>query len=82
MISLKKLIVRKVAHDEKGLFLISMGGNDPEMVEVLTNTKEERDSWIDTIQETMTTMYVEVFVPAAPLRANSFHLNIPLIYVV
>ncbi|XP_040198307.1 A-kinase anchor protein 13 isoform X4 [Rana temporaria] len=56
VISLKKLIVRKVAHDEKGLFLISMGGKDPEMVEVLTNTKEERDSWIDTIQETMTTM--------------------------
>ncbi|XP_077328538.1 A-kinase anchor protein 13 isoform X3 [Lithobates pipiens] len=56
VISLKKLIVRKVAHDEKGLFLISMGDKDPEMVEVLTNTKEERDSWIDTIQETMSTM--------------------------
>ncbi|KAM5171875.1 A-kinase anchor protein 13 [Mantella aurantiaca] len=56
VISLKKLIVRKVAHDEKGLFLISMGGKDPEMVEVHTNTKEERDSWINTIQDTMTTM--------------------------
>ncbi|XP_073474519.1 A-kinase anchor protein 13 isoform X3 [Aquarana catesbeiana] len=62
VISLKKLIVRKVAHDEKGLFLISMGDKGdksdkpPEMVEVLTSTKEERDSWIDTIQETMTTM--------------------------
>ncbi|XP_072258796.1 A-kinase anchor protein 13 isoform X2 [Pyxicephalus adspersus] len=56
VISLKKLIVRKVAHDEKGLFLISMGGKDPEMVEVLTSTKEERDSWINTIQDTMTTM--------------------------
>ncbi|XP_018423060.1 PREDICTED: A-kinase anchor protein 13 [Nanorana parkeri] len=56
VISLKNLIIRKVAHDEKGLFLISMIGKDPEMVEVLTNTKEERDSWIDTIQNTMTTM--------------------------
>ncbi|XP_068131259.1 A-kinase anchor protein 13 [Hyperolius riggenbachi] len=56
VVSLKKLIVRKVAHDEKGLFLISTVGKDPELVEVLTNTKEERDSWIDTIQNTMTTM--------------------------
>ncbi|KAM9311921.1 A-kinase anchor protein 13 [Gastrophryne carolinensis] len=56
VISLKKLIVRKVAHDEKGLFLISMIEKDPEMVEVLTITKEERDSWINTIQETMTSM--------------------------
>lgn len=56
VISLKNLIVREVAHDEKGLFLISMVGKDPELVEVLASTKEERNSWIGTIKETMQTM--------------------------
>ncbi|XP_075063841.1 A-kinase anchor protein 13 isoform X2 [Mixophyes fleayi] len=53
VISLKKLIVREVAHDEKGLFLISVGGEHPEMVEVLASSKEDRSSWILIIQETM-----------------------------
>ncbi|XP_078539285.1 A-kinase anchor protein 13 isoform X2 [Lissotriton helveticus] len=56
VISLKRLIVRDVAHEEKGLFLISMGEKDPEMVEVHTSSKEERNSWIQAIQDTMTTM--------------------------
>uniref|UniRef100_A0ABM5EXL7 A-kinase anchor protein 13 isoform X9 n=1 Tax=Pogona vitticeps TaxID=103695 RepID=A0ABM5EXL7_9SAUR len=56
VISLKKLIVREVAHEEKGLFLISMGGKDPEMVEVHASSKEERNSWIHIIQETINTM--------------------------
>ncbi|XP_056427858.1 A-kinase anchor protein 13 isoform X2 [Hyla sarda] len=56
VISLKNLIVREVAHDEKGLFLISMVGKNPELVEVLASTKEERNSWIGTIKETMQTM--------------------------
>ncbi|KAL7980142.1 hypothetical protein Chor_001410 [Crotalus horridus] len=56
VISLKKLIVREVAHEEKGLFLISMGGKDPEMVEVHASTKEERNSWIQIIQDTINTM--------------------------
>ncbi|KAG8575216.1 hypothetical protein GDO81_009475 [Engystomops pustulosus] len=56
VISLKNLIVREVAHDEKGLFLISMVGKDPELVEVLASTKEERNSWIETIKETAQTM--------------------------
>ncbi|XP_062819428.1 A-kinase anchor protein 13 isoform X3 [Anolis carolinensis] len=56
VISLKKLIVREVAHEEKGLFLISMGGKDPEMVEVHASSKEERNSWILTIQDTINTM--------------------------
>ncbi|XP_027707356.1 A-kinase anchor protein 13 isoform X2 [Vombatus ursinus] len=53
VISLKKLIVREVAHEEKGLFLISMGMKDPEMVEVHANSKEERNSWIQIIQDTI-----------------------------
>ncbi|NXI14093.1 AKP13 protein, partial [Irena cyanogastra] len=56
VISLKKLIVREVAHDEKGLFLISMGGKDPEMVEVHASSKEERNGWIQIIQDTVHTM--------------------------
>ncbi|XP_062998242.1 A-kinase anchor protein 13 isoform X2 [Elgaria multicarinata webbii] len=56
VISLKKLIVREVAHEEKGLFLISMGGTNPEMVEVHASSKEERNSWIQIIQDTINTM--------------------------
>ncbi|NXO50392.1 AKP13 protein, partial [Aramus guarauna] len=56
VISLKKLIVREMAHEEKGLFLISMGVKDPEMVEVHASSKEERNGWIQIIQDTMSTM--------------------------
>uniref|UniRef100_A0A452T0T7 A-kinase anchoring protein 13 n=1 Tax=Ursus maritimus TaxID=29073 RepID=A0A452T0T7_URSMA len=56
VISLKKLIVREVAHEEKGLFLISMGIRDPEMVEVHASSKEERNSWIQIIQDTINTL--------------------------
>ncbi|XP_010619322.1 A-kinase anchor protein 13 isoform X3 [Fukomys damarensis] len=56
VISLKKLIVREVAHEEKGLFLISMGVKDPEMVEVHASSKEERNSWIHIIQDTINTL--------------------------
>ncbi|NXC11914.1 AKP13 protein, partial [Corythaeola cristata] len=56
VISLKKLIVREVAHEEKGLFLISMGVKDPEMVEVHASSKEERNGWIQIIQDTINTM--------------------------
>ncbi|KAM5206837.1 A-kinase anchor protein 13 isoform 38-T40 [Hipposideros larvatus] len=56
VISLKKLIVREVAHEEKGLFLISMGVKDPEMVEVHAGSREERDSWIHVIQDTINTL--------------------------
>ncbi|KAM9092103.1 A-kinase anchor protein 13 isoform 7-T7 [Megaptera novaeangliae] len=56
VISLKKLIVREVAHEEKGLFLISMGMKDPEMVEVHASSREERNSWIQIIQDTISTL--------------------------
>lgn len=56
VISLKKLIVREVAHEERGLFLISMGMKDPEMVEVHASSKEERNSWIQIIQDTINTL--------------------------
>uniref|UniRef100_A0A6I8PJ52 A-kinase anchoring protein 13 n=1 Tax=Ornithorhynchus anatinus TaxID=9258 RepID=A0A6I8PJ52_ORNAN len=53
VISLKKLIVREVAHEEKALFLISMGMKDPEMVEVHASSKEERNGWIRVVQDTI-----------------------------
>ncbi|XP_062947798.1 A-kinase anchor protein 13 isoform X2 [Cynocephalus volans] len=56
VISLKKLIVREVAHEEKGLFLISMGVKDPEMVEVHAGSREERNSWMQIIQDTINTL--------------------------
>lgn len=49
MIPLQKLIVRNVALDEKAIFLISALSDVPEMYEILTGSKEERDRWIGLI---------------------------------
>ena len=56
MISLQKLIVREVANEERGLFLITAGIEKPEMVEVLASTKEERNTWMQLIQDAMHSM--------------------------
>ncbi|XP_028971111.2 A-kinase anchor protein 13 isoform X2 [Esox lucius] len=53
VISLQKLIVREVANEERGLFLITAGIEKPEMVEVLASTKEERNIWMQLIQDAM-----------------------------
>uniref|UniRef100_A0A3B3SX55 A-kinase anchoring protein 13 n=1 Tax=Paramormyrops kingsleyae TaxID=1676925 RepID=A0A3B3SX55_9TELE len=50
VISLQKLIVREVANEEKGLFLIT-AGKKPEMLEVYASSKEERNTWMQLIQE-------------------------------
>jgi hypothetical protein len=77
VISLKKLIVREVAHEEKGLFLISMGVKDPEMVEVHASSREERNSWIQIIQDTINSLYVSLSTLLSPpcvfLRTRSDH---------
>ncbi|KFQ85785.1 Rho guanine nucleotide exchange factor 18, partial [Phoenicopterus ruber ruber] len=44
VISLQKLIVREVANEEKAMFLMSLKG--PEMYEIHTSSKEERNSWM------------------------------------
>uniref|UniRef100_A0A8C1QSW6 Rho guanine nucleotide exchange factor 18-like n=1 Tax=Cyprinus carpio TaxID=7962 RepID=A0A8C1QSW6_CYPCA len=49
VISLLKLIVRDVAHDEKALFLISASSDPPEMYEFHTSSGEERKTWRDQI---------------------------------
>ncbi|KAG7468181.1 hypothetical protein MATL_G00140090 [Megalops atlanticus] len=56
VISLQKLIVREVANEEKGLFLITAGIEKPEMVEVHASTKDERNTWMQLIQEAMHSM--------------------------
>ncbi|XP_058500658.1 A-kinase anchor protein 13 isoform X2 [Solea solea] len=53
VISLQNLIVREVANEERGLFLITAGTDRPEMVEVLASSKEERNIWMAIIQDAM-----------------------------
>lgn len=56
VISLQKLIIREVANEERGLFLITAGIAKPEMMEVLASTKEERNTWMQLIQDAMQSM--------------------------
>ncbi|XP_053740847.1 A-kinase anchor protein 13 isoform X3 [Synchiropus splendidus] len=53
VISLQNLIVREVANEERGLFLITTAPEKPEMVEVLASSKEERNTWRAIIQDAM-----------------------------
>lgn len=43
---MQKLIVREVANEEKAMFLISASLKGPEMYEIHTSSKEERNSWM------------------------------------
>uniref|UniRef100_A0A8C7JF31 Rho/rac guanine nucleotide exchange factor (GEF) 18b n=1 Tax=Oncorhynchus kisutch TaxID=8019 RepID=A0A8C7JF31_ONCKI len=51
VISLQKLIVREVAHEERAMFLICASSNEPEMYEIHTASKEERNSWMTHIRQ-------------------------------
>lgn len=52
VISLQRLIVRDVAHDDKALFLISACTTAmPEMYEIITSSKEERITWTAQIRQ-------------------------------
>ncbi|XP_056134197.1 A-kinase anchor protein 13 isoform X2 [Lampris incognitus] len=53
VLSLHKLIVREVANEERGLFLITAGIEKPEMVEVLASSKDERNTWMQLIEDAM-----------------------------
>ncbi|XP_016072925.1 PREDICTED: rho guanine nucleotide exchange factor 18 isoform X3 [Miniopterus natalensis] len=46
VISLQKLIVREVANEEKAMFLISASLQGPEMYQIHTSSKEERNTWM------------------------------------
>ncbi|XP_077399072.1 rho guanine nucleotide exchange factor 28 isoform X2 [Vanacampus margaritifer] len=51
IIALQKLIVREVANEERGMFLISASAAGPEMYEVRAASKEERDAWMRLVRE-------------------------------
>uniref|UniRef100_A0A8C9RHR3 Rho/Rac guanine nucleotide exchange factor 18 n=1 Tax=Scleropages formosus TaxID=113540 RepID=A0A8C9RHR3_SCLFO len=51
VISLQKLIVREVAHEEKAMFLICASSKEPEMYEIHTMSKEERSTWMGHIRQ-------------------------------
>ncbi|XP_057209029.1 rho guanine nucleotide exchange factor 28 isoform X4 [Triplophysa rosa] len=51
VISLQKLIVREVANEERGMFLISASSAGPEMYEVHGASKDERNTWMRLIRE-------------------------------
>ncbi|MEQ2205202.1 hypothetical protein XENOCAPTIV_003852, partial [Xenoophorus captivus] len=51
VISLQKLIVREVAHEEKAMFLICASSSEPEMYEIHTTSKEERNTWMTQIRQ-------------------------------
>ncbi|KAI7810290.1 rho/rac guanine nucleotide exchange factor GEF 18a [Triplophysa rosa] len=49
VISLRKLIVREAAHNEKTLLLITASSDTPEMYEFRTSSREVRKAWADQI---------------------------------
>ncbi|XP_054995175.1 rho guanine nucleotide exchange factor 2 isoform X2 [Sorex araneus] len=51
VISLQNLIVRDIANQEKGMFLISAA--PPEMYEVHTASRDDRNTWIRVIQQSV-----------------------------
>lgn len=52
VISLQRLIVRDVAHDDRAMFLISACPTAmPEMYEIHTSSKEERIAWTALIRQ-------------------------------
>nr|XP_042699231.1 rho guanine nucleotide exchange factor 2 isoform X3 [Chrysemys picta bellii] len=51
VISLQNLIVRDIANQEKGMFLIS--GTPPEMYEVHAASRDDRNTWMKIIQQTV-----------------------------
>ncbi|XP_067878921.1 rho guanine nucleotide exchange factor 2-like [Heterodontus francisci] len=53
VIPLHKLIVRDIANQEKGMFLISAAAHSPEMYEIHTASKDERTAWMRVIQQTV-----------------------------
>ncbi|XP_038627927.1 rho guanine nucleotide exchange factor 18 isoform X2 [Tachyglossus aculeatus] len=68
VISLQKLIVREVANEEKAMFLISASLKGPEMYEIYTSSKEERNSWMALIRRAVESCPIEEEGPLAGLE--------------
>ncbi|GAA6090033.1 rho guanine nucleotide exchange factor 28-like isoform X4 [Tachysurus ichikawai] len=52
VVHLRALILREIANQDRGLFLISSDATEPEMYEIYTHNREERDKWITLLQHT------------------------------
>ncbi|KAF4076238.1 hypothetical protein AMELA_G00212150 [Ameiurus melas] len=52
VVPLRALILREIANQDRGLFLISSDAAEPEMYEIHTHHREERDRWITLLQHT------------------------------
>lgn len=50
MVSLNKLIVRDIANQERGMYLIS-DSTPPEMYELHASSKDDRRTWMNVIQQ-------------------------------
>uniref|UniRef100_A0A8C6SFA7 PH domain-containing protein n=1 Tax=Neogobius melanostomus TaxID=47308 RepID=A0A8C6SFA7_9GOBI len=57
VIPLQKLIVREVANEERGMFLISASSVGPEMYEVHTVSRDERNAWMRQIRQAVEMAY-------------------------
>ncbi|XP_067281029.1 rho guanine nucleotide exchange factor 2 isoform X2 [Pseudorasbora parva] len=53
VVSLQNLLVRDIANQERGLFLISSESSPPEMYELYAASKDDRNTWIRLIQQTI-----------------------------
>lgn len=57
IISLKRLLVREVAHEDKAMFLINASASDmPEMYEIHTSSREECSTWMTLIRDAIAEM--------------------------
>ncbi|XP_031442549.1 rho guanine nucleotide exchange factor 1a isoform X2 [Clupea harengus] len=53
VVSLQNLLVRDIANQERGFFLISSESSPPEMYELHAASKDDRNTWIRAIQQTV-----------------------------
>ncbi|XP_051519944.1 rho guanine nucleotide exchange factor 1a isoform X2 [Myxocyprinus asiaticus] len=53
VVSLQSLLVRDIANQERGLFLISSESSPPEMYELYAASKDDRNTWIRIVQQTI-----------------------------
>uniref|UniRef100_A0A672R879 Rho guanine nucleotide exchange factor 2-like n=1 Tax=Sinocyclocheilus grahami TaxID=75366 RepID=A0A672R879_SINGR len=65
VVSLQSLLVRDIANQERGLFLISSESSPPEMYELYAASKDDRNTWIRLIQQTISsTLFLLLCVSA------------------
>lgn len=74
VIPLQKLIVREVANEERGMFLISASSVGPEMYEVHTSTRDERNAWMKHIRQAVERWLAIHFLFAVPFLHASHSL--------